>query len=187
MNAGPHAGNTWGWAQTVALIVPFVSVLGAILVAAITYLLNQRSARRERRAKVFAEALAAIEDYAEMPYRIRRRAADAGARHLLTAEISSVKSRIAFHQAWLQIEAPDVSAAYDNLDQAARRQAGVQMSSAWNETPFTRDDQMNLGVAYPRDQIDDARAACINAMINSLGRRSRHLKEGERSIGAVDR
>ena len=48
-------------------------VAGALISVALTYGLNQRAARRERHSNGFAEALTAIEDYAEMPYRIRRR------------------------------------------------------------------------------------------------------------------
>lgn len=59
----------WTWSQTTALIVPFIAVFGAFL----TYALNQRAARREHQAKTFAEALTAVEEYLEMPYRIRRR------------------------------------------------------------------------------------------------------------------
>jgi len=62
--------SQWDWAQTAALIVPVITLFGAIITVAITYGLNQRATRRERQAKAFAEALAAIEDYAQMPYRI---------------------------------------------------------------------------------------------------------------------
>jgi len=66
---------------------------------ALTYGLNQRAARRERQTKLFAEALAAIEDYAEFPYRIRRRPRTSEARHELTEQVSQKQSQIAFHQA----------------------------------------------------------------------------------------
>jgi Flp pilus assembly protein TadB len=62
-----------GWAQAIALIVPVITVVGAVIGVVVTYSLNQRARRRERQARAFAEALTAIEDYANMPYRIRRR------------------------------------------------------------------------------------------------------------------
>jgi glucose uptake protein GlcU len=62
-----------GWAQAIALIVPVITVVGAVIGVVVTYSLNQRAGRRERQARAFAEALTAIEDYANMPYRIRRR------------------------------------------------------------------------------------------------------------------
>src|SRR6266508_4369607 len=43
------------------------------LVALAGYLLTQWQARRDRKLKVFADTLAAVAEYEELPYRIRRR------------------------------------------------------------------------------------------------------------------
>jgi hypothetical protein len=161
----------WTWAQTVALLAGVVAVAGALVSVALTYHLNQRAARRERQVDVFAEALRAIEDYAELPYRIRRRPGTPDARHELTEQISQIQSRIAFHQAWLSIEAPGAACSYDGLVRAAKTQAGTHMTQAWNEPATTKDSQVSLGVAYPRGKIDDAREACVTAMREALGRR----------------
>jgi len=150
-----------------------MAVAGALVSAALTYHLNQRTTRRERQANVFAEALRAIEDYAELPYRIRRRSGTPESRHELTEQISQIQSRIAFHQAWLAIEAPSVADPYQNLVRATKAQAGRQMTQAWNEPATTEDSQVSLGVAYPRDQIDKARGECVGAMHEALGRRRR--------------
>lgn len=102
-----------GWAQATALIVPVITIAGAVTGVVVTYALNQRAGRRERQARAFAEALAAIEDCANMPYRIQRRQPEA--RHEISVELDKIQSRIAFQHAWLQIEAPEVAAAYDRL------------------------------------------------------------------------
>jgi hypothetical protein len=52
-----------------------IAALIAALVAVTGYMLTQAQARRERRAREFADALAAVEEYLEAPYRIRRRQA----------------------------------------------------------------------------------------------------------------
>jgi hypothetical protein len=161
----------WTWAQTVALLTAVIAIAGAAITATLTYGLNQRAARRERQAREFAEAISAIEGYAEMPYRIRRRPGTPGTRHDLTEQISQVQSRIAFHQAWLRIEAPDVAGLYEDLVQAAKTQAGGQMKDAWQQPEATADALMSLGVAYPRGEINDARDRCIEAMRSALGRR----------------
>ena len=110
-------GTGFGVTQIVVLIVPVVA--GCFLLAG--YLLNQIWARNERRAKAFAEALAAVENYLEMPYRVRRRpASDPQARATLTNQMSDIKAQIAFHQAWLQVEAPHVAEAFDTLVRAAQ-------------------------------------------------------------------
>ncbi|MFK0154677.1 hypothetical protein ACIQVK_21700 [Streptomyces sp. NPDC090493] len=155
----------WTWSQTTALIVPFIAVFGAFL----TYALNQRAVRREHQAKTFAEALTAVEEYLEMPYRIRRRPASSDlVRQQLTDEVSGLLARMAFHQAWLQIEASSVAGPYATLVATARAEAGAQMSLAWQQLPIRTDEGMNLGSAYPRDRSTAARAACIAVMRRHL-------------------
>ncbi|MEU6326749.1 hypothetical protein ABZ851_05590 [Streptomyces sp. NPDC047049] len=156
--------SAWSWAQTTALIVPFVALLGVY----VTYALNQRSVRRERRSKTFAEALTAVEEYLEMPYRIRRRPDLPEVRRELTDEVSSILARMAFHQAWLQIEASSVAGPYAALVATARAEAGVQMSVAWLHPPITSDNGMNLGTAYSRDRSNAAKTTCIAAMRRHL-------------------
>lgn len=155
----------WTWAQTAALIVPCIALIGAYL----AYNFNQRAVRRERRAKTFAEALTTVEEYLEMPYRIRRRPeSSSSVRQQLTDEVSGLLARMAFHQAWLQIEASAVAESYSALVAAARAEAGAQMSLAWQQPPITTDVGMNLGVPYPRDQSIAARATCIAMMRRHL-------------------
>jgi hypothetical protein len=170
---------SWTWAQTAAVLAGVIAVAGGLVSVALTYNLNQRAARRERQTRVFAEALTAIEDYAEMPYRIRRRPGSPGARHELTEQISQIQSRIAFHQAWLCIETPSVAGYYEDLVRAAKTQAGQQMKHAWLEPATRHDAQVSLGTGYPRDEIDAARGRCVAAMRDSLGRTRR------RGTGAV--
>lgn len=154
----------WGWAQTVALIVPVLAALGAVVLWA----LNQLAHRRERRNKAFAAALAAVEAYAEMPYRIRRRPDNIRTRYELTDQVSTVQADIAWHQAWLELEAPTVAGPYRALVRAARGQAGAQMHHAWTCEPLRHDREMNLHIAYPREQIDAARDGCLAAMTSAL-------------------
>jgi hypothetical protein len=160
----------WTWAQTAALLAGAVAVVGALVSVAVTYGLNQRAAQRERQTRVFADALTAIEDYAELPYRIHRRPRTPDARHELTEQASQIQSRIAFHQAWLSLEAPGVASSYNDLVRAAKAQAGKQMAQAWLRPPITKDAQVNLGVTYPRDEINAARGRCVDAMRKALGR-----------------
>lgn len=162
----------WTWAQTAALLAGLIAVAGAAIAAALTYGLSQRAARRERQTTAFAEALSAVEDYAELPYRIRRRSGTPVARHELTEQISKIQSRIAFYQAWLSIETPGVARSYTDLVRAAKTQAGRQMTEAWNEPPTTEDAQVSLGAPYRRDEINAARGQCVDAMREALGRRA---------------
>ena len=160
-----------GWAQATALIVPVITVFGGVATITVAYGLNQRAGRRERQAKAFAEALATIEDYVVMPYRIRRRLNTPESSSEISAELDKIQARMAFQQAWLQIEAPEVAAAYDYLIQVARSEAGQQMKDAWTKAPLKPDQHMSLGKTYSRIQTDAARSACIKEMSTALGRK----------------
>jgi hypothetical protein len=176
----------WTAAQTAIVIVAVIAILGGIVSASITYTLNQRAARRERQAKAFAEALHAVEDYAEMPYRVRRRRDTKEARYDLTDAVSRIQSRLAYHQALLQIEAPEVAANYARLVRAAKIQAGGQMQEAWQQPVLTADAEMNLRARYPRDEIDSARGVCITTMRATL-RRARFVNAPTLSTASSDR
>ncbi|WP_436534960.1 hypothetical protein [Actinoplanes sp. HUAS TT8] len=156
---------TWTAAQTTAVI----AILGTALTALLTYGLNRRAARRERRALAFGEALSAVEDYAEMPYRIRRRPGTQEGRHQLTEEVSRIYSRLAFHQAVLDIEAPAVAAAYRQLANEAKAEVGEQMKAAWQKPLRTTDAEMNLEHHYDRTRVDRARDQCVATMRAALG------------------
>jgi hypothetical protein len=160
---------TWTAAQTTALLVPVIAIVGAALTALLTYALNQRSARRERRARAFGEALSVIEDYAELPYRIRRRTGTVEVRRELTEEVSRIYSRLAFHQALMDIEAPAVGAAYRLLANEAKAEVGVQMKAAWQKPLRTTDAEMNLEQHYDRRRVDVARDHCVTTMRAALG------------------
>ncbi|WP_306212910.1 hypothetical protein [Actinoplanes sp. RD1] len=158
----------WTAAQTTAVLAPVIAIFGAALVALLTYALNRRAARRERRALAFGEALSVIEDYAEMPYRIRRRPGTLEGRQQLTEEVSRIYSRLAFHQALLDIEAPAVAAAYRQLANEAKAEVGAQMKAAWQKPVRTTDAQMNLEEHYGRERVDRARNECVATMRAAL-------------------
>jgi hypothetical protein len=61
--------------------------------------------------------------------------------------MSDIKAQIAFHQAWLQVEAPMVAEAYDDFVRAAQEEGGTQMQQAWKEPLRDTDAAMNLGVS----------------------------------------
>lgn len=145
-----------------------IAALIAALVVVAGYALTQMQARRERRAKEFADALAAIEEYLEAPYRIRRIQPTPEAREALTTYLSDLQARIAFHLAWLQVEAPTVGHAYELLISAARSEAGDQMTQAWKAAPLNDDADMNLKMAYAHPEADVERAKVINAMRHHL-------------------
>ncbi len=107
----------------------------------------------------------------EAPYRIMRKDGSAEARREITQHISDVKSRISFYTAWMEIHGtPAVAAAYAAYYEAARREAGQQMTQAWHAKPVKKDKDVPLGVGLPRADTDVARAALMVAIKADLDR-----------------
>jgi hypothetical protein len=81
-------------------------------------------------------AIAAVEDYLEGPYRIRRRDDTAESRFAITSAISNTKTAISLHQALVEMHAPTaVSDAYNAFVAAAQQDAGPQMTAAGTRSP----------------------------------------------------
>lgn len=90
--------NSESWAALITGII-------AGLVALVGFLLNQLANRRERRSKIYAEALQAVQEYSELPYKIRRRASSDGAtRAALGHAISDSQAQLRFYRSLLQID-----------------------------------------------------------------------------------
>jgi hypothetical protein len=167
----PAPTNTFTWTNAATITAGIGAALIAALVAVIGYSRQQRAGRRAERATKYAEALQAVVDYLECPYRIRRRDGSAAARLSITETISATKSKINFYLAWLRIDASaEIATAYEDYVRAAQREAGPQMTAAWRTRPTRKDRDVPLGQAYPRDESDAARAKVSAAMKRDLDR-----------------
>jgi hypothetical protein len=166
--AGIFASFTWNEGATI--VAAFGAAAIAAVIAVIGYGHQRRAERRAERATLYGHAIAAVEDYLEGPYRIRRRDDTAESRFAITSDFSDTKTAISLHQALVEMHAPNaVSDAYNAFVAAAQREAGPQMTAAWNTHPTTIDEQVPLGKAYDRSASDEARAALILAMKADLG------------------
>lgn len=144
--------------------------LGGVVVAFLGYVFHHHQARRERKMSAFADALGAVAEYQELPYRIRRRqGSDAATRAAIAERVSDIQVQVAFHLAWLEIESDAVATAYRELVAAARRESGAHMSTAWAEPLLADDAAMSLGTGYSTPETDAARAACLVKMRAHLG------------------
>lgn len=166
--AGLDAGDQIALA---AVIVSVLALLATIAIAAYNVVKQQKENRRQARAQAYAEAIRAVEDYLETPYRIRRRDGSAAVRWELTEAISEIQSRINFHKDWLRINAPDgVYDAYIAFDKAARIEAGGQMTEAWNGPPTLKDSDVPLGKPLPQPKSVEAKKVVLEAMKECLGK-----------------
>jgi hypothetical protein len=171
---GSDGGLSTG--DTITLVVGILTFLAAVATIVVTVrtasrniVAQQKENRRQERAKAYAEAIRAVEDYLETPYRIRRRDGSGSARWELTESISEIQSRINFHKDWLRINAPSkVYDAYIAFDKATRVEAGKQMTAGWNGPVTKKDRQIPLGTALPQPESVAAKEVVLEAMKDCL-------------------
>ena len=158
----------WAAAQTVTLTAAIIAVAGV----AATILTASNRARREHRAGLYADALSAVGNYLEGPYRIRRKDGSAAHRNTISAGLSDVKAAIDHSQALLRLHADrGVADAYDDYVTAAKYEAGQQMHDAWIVPPISQDQEVNLNTPYDRTLSDKYRKQIVAIMQADLARR----------------
>jgi hypothetical protein len=151
------------WDGIATIIAAFVAA-GIVMVG---FVHDRKLQNRGRRAEAFAGALQAVSDYLEAPYRIRRRSGSREDRFALTSYVSEIQSRLDFFDAHLALIAPKVHPAYLGLVAAAKSEAGVQMTGAWNSCPTHRDRQVPVTTPYAHPRSDAARVEALVAMKDS--------------------
>lgn len=148
---------------------PVVAALIAGLVALIVLAVNQYQARQDARRKDFAEALAAVERYAELPYRIlRREDSTPEVRGRMADHVHGVQQDLLFHKSWVRIQSPSVADVYDALLRITREEAGSAMTEAWRTIPICKDEDMPLGVGLRFPRMEEERARYVRAVGHEL-------------------
>lgn len=144
------------------------TVIAAVVtgfVALLVFAGNQYQARKDQLRKDFAEALAAVERYAELPYRIlRRQDSTPEIRGRVAELVHEVQQDILFYKSWVRIQSPEVAEVYDTLLRAMREEAGAAMTQAWNTAPITRDDDMPLGTGFRFPLMAEQRGKYVEAV-----------------------
>lgn len=148
------------------------TVIAAVVTGFVALLVlagNQYQARKDRLRKDFAEALAAVERYAELPYRIlRRQDSTPEMRGHIAEQVHEVQQAILFHKSWVRIQSSEVAEAYDALLGAMRVEAGAAMTQAWNTAPITRDEDMPLGAGFNFPEMNAGRVKYVEAVERQL-------------------
>lgn len=150
----------WEAAATMAAGL-FAGVITAVGIF-IGLLANAAGARRQNRVAVYAEAVGAVSAYREGPYRISRCPNTPELRFTLAEEMSAIQSRIDAHLVLVQMTAPkDVFLAYEAYVDAARNEAGKQMTEQWDKPAVRKRSMMNVRVRFPQPESDEARAELV--------------------------
>jgi hypothetical protein len=149
------------------------AISGATVAALATvfgYLFNQARARRERKAKAFAKAMAAMRRFYDFPHKVwRRSVSDAATRDRLSEERSRGSRAVRFHLIWLKIESPVVGEAYEQLWTVVHRARLHNANLAWASPPRATDrDLVGEPPCFVRKAGTEETDLCILAMRNEL-------------------
>jgi len=123
-----------------ALVAAFV----AAAVSLGTLWWNTRQTRLDRQRAVFAGAFAAVADYREFSFIVRRRDSTGADRSMIHRDLSKVQAALHRYEAMIQVEAPSVAEAYSELLAATRRIAGAEISKGWDLPPAQGDNDMHI-------------------------------------------
>lgn len=148
--AGAASTGLWGPTLAVGILTAAVGLL--------TLAVNQIRARKDRQRELFADAFAAVTEYREYPFVVRRRDQNGTDRQLITNNLSATQARLNQHVARLRVEAPGVGCAFAHLVRETRRVAGTEIARAWNLDPLPADGPMHVRDVdlTELDAVDDA-------------------------------
>lgn len=152
------------WVQP-AVVAAAITFVGGVVALAVNGVRNRKDRQRER----FADAFAAVADYWEFPYVVRRRRHDQpeAERVRISEALRSVQRDISFHQAWIRTECGLVADSYDDLVATTREVMGTQINEGWAQAPPTTDEEMNIP-DIRRDGLARAQETYLHAVKDHL-------------------
>src|SRR6266511_1913400 len=113
----------------------------ALVVSVATFFVAGRRARLDRQRRVFGDAFAAVMEYREYPFIVRRRNPDevSQERQRISSALSDLQAKLNGFKGMLRVEDPYVGERYAELVDATRRVAGALIKEAWNTNPVGED------------------------------------------------
>lgn len=142
--------------------------LTAVFTGLLTLLIwvgTQYQAGQNRRRVVFAEALVAIEQYGEVPWRIRRRPdSTPDTRLRLSDAVHEIQEELMYYEGLLSMESPTVGSAYAALVATIKTEAGPAISESWSSPPIEKDEGMSGQIKFDTTATAQARRDYIQAV-----------------------
>jgi len=161
----PSGLGNFDWSSLATLIA---GVLAGVIVL-LGLLASSARARLDNRRAVYSEAIRAVSDYLEGPYRVARCHNDPDQRFALSRDLSEIQGRIDAHLVLVELHAPtNVFEAYAAYVAVARREAGVQMSEEWKKRAPTRRSDMNMEQPFDRTESNRVKVNLLDAMAGDV-------------------
>lgn len=99
-------------------LIAAIGIAASTVIAAVGFVFNKRQVRRARLATLFADALQALSDFENYPYRVGRRFVDDPRQPLVQISVD-VHGGLAYFKHLLRLEAGQVADSFDALIEAA--------------------------------------------------------------------
>ena len=160
------AGSTAGTIVKSVVIPVVVAAFTAIVTLLVTRVSDAVNRRRDR----YANAVATLVAWIELPYRVRRRTDDSP--ETLTALANhghDLQEQLACHEAWIATENSDVAANYAEARRTIGAVVGDALREAWSSPAITTPAEMNLGEWGPATACAPSVAAVQTAIATRFG------------------
>jgi len=124
----------------------------AVLVVVLKAAFDATADRAQQRRQRYAEMVAALVSWAELPFRIRRRSSnDPTVRAALVERTHELQERLVVHGAELSAECPWLSKRYDHALATVKAATAPRLNEAWKLPLITDVGDMNLSGWGPAD------------------------------------
>jgi hypothetical protein len=142
----------------------------ALVVSVATFFVAGRRSRVDRQRRVFDDAFAAVMEYREYPFIVRRRNPDEASkeRQRISTALSDLQAKLNGFKGMLKVEDPYVGERYTEMVEATRRVAGAFIKEAWNTDPVGEDSLVH-NPSWDFSQLDAYDAAYLRAVADHLG------------------
>jgi hypothetical protein len=125
-----------------------VGILAAV-VAILGYTITNSMNRIERRSRIYANAISALVQFQNLPFRIRRRSDSSDATRTIVGErVRDVQETLSYHVVLLRLDSPRVGTVFAELVRNTRKEGVRYRHDAWASPPATSDADMSLVVSY---------------------------------------
>jgi hypothetical protein len=142
MIAEQAAAGDWGWLKDSSLIVAAIGLVGIMLSAWISAMLDRRTRGRER----YAQMAATLAAWIELPFMIRRRTSnDRATVDDLVAHIQELQRQLTIDHAELRADCRWLAACRDEAKGAIQDAARPLITEAWATPPVSDTSQFSLG------------------------------------------
>ena len=148
--------------------IPIIVAAIAATAALIGYFVNSAISRRSELTRHYADALAEVEKYRQLPFTFHRRHdSTSQTRAELAKMIGDNQAALAFYRRSLQLGSPAVGMAYARLVDKIREKNSTYRKEALSSPPVSSDIDIEIGRPYSFD-IKDELDECIRLMRREL-------------------